>query len=107
MDKTLKRLLDAEMKAEQIARQADDQRERLIQEALLEARAEESLFESRIPEIHASFQKQAEERARQAIGELKRRYDLKHARLRDLAETREQEALDAAFALLTDPAMDD
>lgn len=106
MDKTLKRLLDAEMQAEQIARQADDERERLIQEAMLEARAEESRFQSRVPEIHARFQAQAEARAEQAIGELKRRYDLRHTRLRDLAEKQEERALDAAFALLTDPDLD-
>lgn len=107
MDETLQRLLDAEMKAEQIAHQADQERERIIQGALLEARAEETRFESRIPELHSSFIEKAEIRAKQTINELKRRYDERHAQLRNLAEEREEEALDAAFRLLIDPAADD
>ena len=103
MDDTLKRLLDAEVRAEKIARQADQARERLIQSALLEARAEEERFEARIPELHASFQKKSDARAEQTNTELKRRYDERHMRLRNLAEEREDEALEAAFELLTDP----
>ena len=107
MDQTLKRLLEAEVRAEQIARQADEARERLIQGALLEARAEESRFESRIPELHASFRKKAEARADQTIRELKKRYDERPTQLRNLAEEREEEALNEAFHLLIDPEADD
>ena len=103
MDDTLKRLLDTEVRAEQIARQADEERERVIQGALLEARAEQDRFEARIPELHASFVEKAESRANQTINELKRRYDERHTQLRNQAEAREQEALDAAFAVLIDP----
>ncbi|MCB1849668.1 MAG: ATPase [Gammaproteobacteria bacterium] len=107
MDETLKRLLDAELRAEAIARQADAARESLIQSALLEARAEESRFKARIPELHASFQEKAEARAAQTISELKRHYDERHSQLRNLAEAREEEALAAAFKLLIDPEADD
>ena len=107
MDQTLKRLLDAEVRAEQIARQADEAREKLIRSALLEARAIENRFEARIPELHASFREKAEARADQTISELKRRFDERHLQLRNQAEQREQEALDAAFALLIDVAADD
>ena len=107
MDETLKRLLEVEVRAEQIARQADEDRERLIQGALLEARAEETRFESRIPELHSSFREKAEARADQTINELKKRYDERHTQLRNLAEEREEEALSAAFLLLTDPEADD
>ena len=103
MDDTLKRLLDVEVRAEQIARQADKAREQLIQSALTEARAEEERFEARIPELHASFIEKAESRAAQTISELKRRYDERHTQLRDMAEEREDEALEAAFTLLLDP----
>ena len=106
MDDTLKRLLDTEVRAEQIARQADEERERVIQGALLEARAEQDRFEARIPELHASFVEKAEARAGQTINELKRRFDERHAQLRNQAEAREQEALDAAFAVLIDPEAD-
>ena len=107
MDETLQRLLDAEITAERIARQADEERERIIQSALMEGRAEENRFESRIPELHASFIDKAEARAEQTVSELKRRYDERHSQLRNLAEEREREALEAAFNLLIDPGADD
>jgi ABC-type phosphate transport system auxiliary subunit len=107
MDETLKRLLEVEIRAETIARQAEEARERVIQGALLEARAEDNRFEARIPELHASFLEKAEARAAQSNSELKRRYDERHTQLRDMAEAREEDALDAAFALLIDAEADD
>ncbi|MCP3867920.1 MAG: ATPase [Gammaproteobacteria bacterium] len=107
MDQTLKLLLDAEMRAEQIARQAELAREQLIQRALEEARVEKERYESRLPELHQSFREKAEVRADQTVSELKRRYEERHTQLRDLAEAREDEALEAAFNLLLDPNADD
>ncbi|MEW7978460.1 MAG: ATPase [gamma proteobacterium symbiont of Phacoides pectinatus] len=103
MDQTLQRLLDAEARAERMAQQADAERERIIQGALTDARAEEARFEARIPELHASFIEKAEERAEQIISEQKRRFDERHTQLRNLAEKFETEALDAAFKLLIHP----
>ena len=103
MDDTLKRLLEAESQAEEIARRADQERERIIQSAILEARAEETRFEARIPELYASFQDKAEARADQTTSELKKRYDERHTQLRNQAEEREKEALESAFTLLIDP----
>jgi vacuolar-type H+-ATPase subunit H len=107
MEKTLQRLLDAEMKAEQIHQKAIEAREQIIQEATREARAEEERFEARLPELHDSYLEKAQQRAEQTIAELKRRYDERHAELRKYAEAREPDALDAAFALLIDPQADD
>ncbi len=103
MDDTLQRLLDAEMHAEKTARQAEAERESIIQGALMEARAEEERFLMRIPDLQDSFAQKAQSRAEQTIAELKRRYDERHAQLRNLAEEREEDALKAAFALLIDP----
>jgi vacuolar-type H+-ATPase subunit H len=103
MDDSLQRLLDAEARAEQIVQQADAERERIIQGALMEARGEEDRFEARIPELHASFLEKAEARAEQTAAEIKRRFDERHTQLRNYAEKREAEALDAAFALLMAP----
>lgn len=103
MDNTLKRLLEVESEAEQIAKRADQERERIIQSAILEARAEETRFESRIPELHAAFQGKADARADQTINELQKRYDERHTQLRNQAEEREGEALETAFNLLIDP----
>ncbi len=104
MDETLKRLLDAEMRAEKIAQEAEQEREHIIQAAMADARAEDQRFAARIPDLHRGFIDKAQDRAEQTIAQLKRRYDERHVQLRDLAEQREQEALDAAFALLIDPA---
>jgi hypothetical protein len=106
MDDTLQRLLDAEMRAEKMAQQAEAERERVIQSALVEARSEEERFEARIPDLHRSFVEKAEARAEQTVAELKKRYDERHAQLRSLAEQREDEALEAAFAILVDPDAD-
>ena len=107
MEKTLQRLLDAEMRAEQIHQKANEAREKTIHEARLEARAEEERFDARLPELHNSFLEKASQRAEQTIAELKRRYDERHSELRKYAEAREEEALDAAFAVLIDPQADD
>jgi vacuolar-type H+-ATPase subunit H len=104
MDDTLKRLLDAERRAEKIARDAEQEQERIIQAAIRDARADEERFTSRIPDLHRGFINKAEERAEQTIAELKRRYEERHVQLRGSAENREDEALEAAFALLLDPA---
>lgn len=106
MDDTLKRLLDAELRAEALVNDAQKERERIVQVAIDEARANEERFEARIPELHASFVRKAEERAAQAIGEIERRYREHGDRLRALAREREREAVAAAFALLIDPERD-
>jgi vacuolar-type H+-ATPase subunit H len=105
MDDTLKRLLEAETRAEKIAQDAEQEQERIIQAAMQEARSEDERFTARVPDLHRSFIHKAEERAEQTIAELKRRYDERHVQLRNMAEQREQEALDAAFALLIDPRL--
>lgn len=105
MDDTLKRLLDAEMRAERLAQDAEQEQERIIQGALREARSEDERFTARVPDLHRGFIRKAEERADQTIAELKRRYDERHVQLRNLAEEREHEALEASFALLVDPRL--
>lgn len=105
MDNTLQRLLDAEMRAERIAQQAEVEQEQAIQAAMREARAEEERLIARIPDLHRTYIKKAQERAEQTVAELKRRYDERHVQLRDMAEEREDEALDAAFVILANPEL--
>jgi vacuolar-type H+-ATPase subunit H len=102
MDDTLKRLLEAEMRAEKLAQDAEQEQERIIQAAIREARAEDERFTARVPDLHRAHINKAEERAEQTVAELKRRYDERHVQLRNMAEQREQEALEAAFAILLD-----
>jgi hypothetical protein len=103
MDDTLQRLLAAEMRAEEIARAAEQEQERVIHKAMSDAKAENDRFTARIPDVHRSFIAKAEERAEQNIAELRRRYDERHVQLRDQAEQREDDALEAAFQVLVDP----
>lgn len=105
MDETLRRLLDAELRAEKLAQEAEQEQERMIQAALREARAEEERFTARVPDLHRGFLHKAEERAEQTVAELKRRYDERHVQLRNLAGEREQDALEGAFAHLIDPRL--
>jgi vacuolar-type H+-ATPase subunit H len=102
MEDVLKRLLEAETRAEAVVAEATARREQIIRQATEEARAAESRFEARIPEIQGAFSGKAEERAQQAIAELKRRYEERHKSLRALAERQTQEAVNAAVAILLD-----
>jgi len=102
MDDTLQRLLDAEMKAENLAREAEEERERTIRAATLEARELDESFSAKIPTLQQTWIARSEERAANSIAEIERRYDERHERLRDIAEEREDEALNAGFRILMD-----
>jgi hypothetical protein len=66
------------------------------------ARDLDDSFTARIPEIQKGWLQKADERADKTIAEIERRYGERHERLRDLAEEREDEALNAAFQVLID-----
>jgi V/A-type H+/Na+-transporting ATPase subunit G/H len=100
MEDSLRRLLDAESNAEKIARQAEEARDALIQNALNEARVEEQRFEARVPELHHAFIEKGESRAEQTIKELRRRYEERHERLRSVSGEHQDDALGAAMELL-------
>jgi len=100
VDDTLKRLLEAERKAEQTVEEAKVRREEITRQALEEARNAQQRFADRVPELHASFVQKAEARAEQTVGELQRRYDERNKELRRMAEEREQEAIEAALQRL-------
>jgi len=101
VDETLKRLLDAEAKAEQIIAHADEEHQVIIDQARRDARAAEQQHAERMAEIHSSCLAQAEQRAQQTILELRRHYDELSLALRASAQRHEQRALDEAVALLT------
>ena len=105
MDDTLQRLLDAEMKAESIAREAEEAREKTIRAATLEARELDEAFTAKIPTLQQTWIARSEERAANAIAEIERRYDERYERLRDIAEDREEEALNAGFRMLANTSL--
>jgi V/A-type H+-transporting ATPase subunit G/H len=106
VDESLKRLLDAEARAEDIIANADMERQRVIDQARRESREAEQQHAERIAEIHASFLAQAEQRAQQTIAELKRRHSERSTALQNAAEQRKQQAVDAAVTLLTTTQQD-
>ncbi len=100
MEDTLKDLLDAEAEAEKIVTAGERERDQIIQQATNDARALEQQFVDRLPELHASFNAKAEERAEQAIAEIKLRYDERNKELRELAEQHAEEAVESALNLI-------
>lgn len=101
VDETLKRLLEAEAKAEQTIARAEQERQSIIELARAEAHAAEQHHAERVTQIHASFLAEAEQRAQQTISTLQQRYAEHAHALRAAAEHQEQQALDAALALFT------
>lgn len=103
MTDILKRLLEAEARAEAIIEAADRERERLVNEALAEAKAAEARFAAALPAIRAPYLREAEQRAEQAVAELSRKYDERMRDLRELAARHQSEAVEAGLAMLLDP----
>ena len=99
-DETLKRLLAAESKAEQIIAQAEQERTALIEQARRDVQEAQVQHAQHATETLASFMAQAEQRAAQAIAELKRRYAERAEAMRAAAAGTKAQALDAAVLLL-------
>jgi len=104
MEDALKRLLDAEARAQALIEAASAERQRMIDEALAAARDAELRFESGRANLRAPFLREARGRADQAVVELARKYEERQRSLRDMASRHEQEAVDAALNLLLDPS---
>jgi V/A-type H+-transporting ATPase subunit G/H len=105
MEDPLKRLLEAEARAQSIIDAASAERQRILDEALAAARDAEARFEAGRADLRAPFIKEAHGRADQAVAELARKYEERQRNLRGMASRHEQEAVDAALNLLLDPAL--
>ncbi len=105
MEDPLKRLLEAEARAQGIIDAANEERQRILDAALASARETEARYEASRAELRAPFLKEARGRADQAVAELARKYEERQRSLRDMASRHEQEAVDAALALLLDPSV--
>jgi V/A-type H+/Na+-transporting ATPase subunit G/H len=99
----LKRLLEAEARAQSLIDAANAERERMLDETLATAREVEARFAAGRTELRAPYLKDAQSRAEQAVAELTRKYDERQRNLREMASRHEQEAVDAALNLLLDP----
>ncbi len=105
MEDPLKRLLEAEARAQGIIDAASEERQRILDAALASAREAESRFEAGRVDLRAPFMKEARGRADQAVAELARKYEERQRALREMASRHEQEAVDAALTLLLDPSV--
>jgi V/A-type H+-transporting ATPase subunit G/H len=105
MEDPLKRLLEAEARAQHIIDAASAERQRILDEALAAAREAEARFEAGRAELRAPFLREAHGRADQVVAELARKYEERQRNLRELASHHEQEAVEAALNLLLDPGV--
>jgi vacuolar-type H+-ATPase subunit H len=103
MEDPLKRLLEAEARAQGIIDAASTERQRILDEALAAARDAEARFEAGRTDLRSPFLKEAHGRADQAVAELSRKYEERQRALRDMASRHEEEAVEAALNLLLDP----
>jgi len=97
---SLKDLLNAETEAEAIVSRGELERDRIIKKALADAAELERRFRERLPEMRQSFIDKARQQAEQTIAELKLRTDERGKQIRELAQKHENEAIEAALALL-------
>ena len=104
MSEPLQRLLETEARAQATIDAASRERQRIVDAALAAARAAEARFEDDRAELRAPYLAEAHARAEQAVAELTRKYSERQRALRDLAARHEAEAVNAALALLLDPA---
>lgn len=100
MENTLNRLLAAETQAETLVATAMQEREQLIQQTLIEVQHQEAQFVAKIPDLQANFLQKAEAHAQQSIAELTKRYAERKTALQELAQDNQQQALNAAIAVL-------
>jgi V/A-type H+/Na+-transporting ATPase subunit G/H len=105
MEDQLKRLLEAEARAQSIIEAASTERQRMLDQALAGVHEAEARFEANRVNLRAPFLKEAHGRAEQAAAELTRKYEERQRNLRSMASRHEQEAVDAALSLLLDPAV--
>ncbi len=101
---TLKRLLDAETRAEAIVEEASQRREAMINETLAQAREAEARLEDSLPALRAPIIREAELRAASAIAELQLKFEERQRDLRRQAARNAEDALKAAEALMLDPS---
>lgn len=104
MTEPLHRLLETEARAQGLIDRAQHERQHAIDEALSTAHSAEARFEANRAALRAPFISEAQARADQAIADLSRQYAERQRVLRELASRHESRAVEAALALLLDPA---
>ena len=100
MDETLKRLLTAEGEAARLVEDARQERENTIQKAREKAYKAESGYDKLKAEIRSSHLDKSHSRAKQAIEDLGRRYDLRSRELHLAAKQHEESAIQSTLDIV-------
>ena len=103
MDDHLKRLLEAEARAQGIIDASNAERQHILDDALAAVRNAEARFEAGRGDLRAPILSEAHGRAEHAVAELTLKYGERQRSLREMAFRHEQEAIGAAVNLLADP----
>lgn len=103
MDDHLKRLLEAEARAQAIIDASNAERQQILDDALSMVRNAEERFEADRTELRTPYLREAQNRAEHAVAELTLKYGERQRNLREMAFRHEQEAITAVLNLLADP----
>ena len=101
MDDTLKHLLTVESEAARLVEEARRKREHTIQQARDKAHRVESGYDKLGAAIKRNHLEKSRSRARQAVEDLERRYDLRSRELHLAAKQHEEQAIQKALDILT------
>ena len=103
MEDHLKRLLEAEARAQGIIDASKAERQRIIDDALAAVRNSEERFEAGRADLRSPFLREAHGRAEHAVAELTLKFGERQRNLREMAFRHEEEAIRAALNLLANP----
>lgn len=102
MDDVLKRMLDAEQRAQRLVDDALEQQKKMLERAREEAHEAEQRFETRMNELRLDLHNKAEAEAERTIAQMERRSKENLAQLHASAEKFREDACEAAIRIITD-----
>ncbi len=103
MDDVLKRVLEAEQRAQRLVDDALEQQQAMLERAREEAQENVRRFESRMHEMRLDLENKSEAEAARTIAQMERRFEENRASLHASAERFHREALEAAVRIVADP----
>ena len=103
MDDLLKRMLEAEQRAQRLVDDALEEQKKMLERAREEAQKAEKHFEARMQEVRLDLENKAEAEAARTIAQMERRSKENLEQLNAAAEKFREEACEAAMQIVTDP----
>ena len=103
MDDLLKRMLEAEQRAQRLVDDALEEQKKMLARAREEAQKAEEHFESRMQELRLDLENKAEAEAARTIAQMERRSKENLEQLNAAADQFREEACEAAMRIVADP----